>query len=76
MRIGLIGDTHYPEAGPLWDEAYDAFAGVDLILHAGDLHTSTSSTGSKSAAACPCSVCAATAMTAAAAARYAPKTRA
>jgi len=22
MRIGLIGDTHYPEAGPLWDEAY------------------------------------------------------
>lgn len=39
MRIGLIGDTHYPEAGPLWDEAYDAFAGVDLILHAGDLHT-------------------------------------
>ena len=39
MRIGLIGDTHYPEAGPLWDEAYEAFAGVDLILHAGDLHT-------------------------------------
>jgi putative phosphoesterase len=38
MRIGLIGDTHYPEAGPLWDEAYDALRGVDLILHAGDLH--------------------------------------
>jgi putative phosphoesterase len=37
-RIGIIGDTHYPEAGPLWDEAYEAFAGVDLILHAGDLH--------------------------------------
>jgi putative phosphoesterase len=37
-RIGLIGDTHYPEAGPLWDEAYDALRGVDLILHAGDLH--------------------------------------
>ena len=37
MRIGLIGDTHYPEAGPLWDEAYDALRGVDLILHAGDL---------------------------------------
>ncbi len=39
MRIGIIGDTHYPEAGPLWDEAYDALRGVDLILHAGDLHT-------------------------------------
>ena len=38
MRIGLIGDTRYPEAGPLWDEAYDALRGVDLILHAGDLH--------------------------------------
>ncbi len=38
MRIGLIGDTHYPEAGPLWDEAYDALVGSDLILHAGDLH--------------------------------------
>lgn len=38
MRIGLIGDTHYPEAGPLWDEAYDALRGVDMILHAGDLH--------------------------------------
>ena len=38
MRIGVIGDTHYPEAGPLWDEAYDALRGVDLILHAGDLH--------------------------------------
>jgi putative phosphoesterase len=39
MRIGLISDTHYPEAGLLWDEAYDALRGVDLILHAGDLHT-------------------------------------
>ena len=37
--IGVIGDTHYPEAGPLWDEAYAAFRSVDLILHAGDLHT-------------------------------------
>lgn len=37
--IGVIGDTHYPEAGPLWDEAYAAFRDVDLILHAGDLHT-------------------------------------
>ena len=38
LRIGLIGDTHYPEAGPLWDEAYEALRGVDLILHSGDLH--------------------------------------
>jgi putative phosphoesterase len=38
VRIGIIGDTHYPEAGPLWDEAYHALRGVDLILHAGDLH--------------------------------------
>jgi putative phosphoesterase len=38
VRIGLIGDTHYPEAGPLWDEAYERLAGLDLILHAGDLH--------------------------------------
>jgi len=38
MLLGLIADTHYPEAGPLWDEAYEAFQGVDLILHAGDLH--------------------------------------
>ena len=37
-RIGIIGDTHYPEAGPLWDEAYDVLRGTDLILHAGDLH--------------------------------------
>jgi putative phosphoesterase len=37
-RIGIIGDTHYPEAGPLWDEAYDAFRDVSMILHAGDLH--------------------------------------
>ncbi len=29
MLIGLIGDTHYPEAGPLWDEAYDALRGVN-----------------------------------------------
>ena len=36
--VGLIGDTHYPEAGPLWDEAYDALRGTELILHAGDLH--------------------------------------
>ncbi|MCX6022856.1 MAG: metallophosphoesterase family protein [Chloroflexi bacterium] len=39
MRIGLISDTHIPEAGrtlPL--QVFEAFAGVDLVLHAGDLH--------------------------------------
>ena len=38
MLIGLISDTHYPEAGPLWDCAYERLAASDLILHAGDLH--------------------------------------
>jgi putative phosphoesterase len=39
MRIGLISDTHIPEArAELWPQVFDAFAGVDLILHAGDLH--------------------------------------
>src|SRR3989304_6377645 len=46
MRIGLISDTHIPEAGrDLWPQVYDAFLGgnpagprVDLILHAGDMH--------------------------------------
>jgi putative phosphoesterase len=38
MRIGLISDTHTPYAGmTLWDEVAQAFAGVDLILHAGDI---------------------------------------
>jgi len=39
MRIGLISDTHIPEAcGELWPQALHAFRDVDLILHAGDLH--------------------------------------
>jgi putative phosphoesterase len=39
MRIGLITDTHVPEARrSLWDEVYEAFRGVDLILHGGDMH--------------------------------------
>ena len=39
MRIGLISDTHIPEARPeLWPQVFDAFRGVDLILHAGDVH--------------------------------------
>jgi putative phosphoesterase len=39
-RIGLVADTHIPEAGPdLPPVAYDALAGCDRILHCGDLHT-------------------------------------
>lgn len=39
MRIGLLSDTHIPEAAqalPL--QIVQAFRGVDLILHAGDLY--------------------------------------
>lgn len=40
MRVGLVGDTHVPEAGPdLPEEAYAALSGCDHILHCGDLHT-------------------------------------
>ena len=39
-RIGLVGDSHIPEAGPdLPAAAYEALAGCDRILHCGDLHT-------------------------------------
>ncbi len=39
LRIGLISDTHIPEARfELWPQVFDAFAGVDAILHAGDIH--------------------------------------
>jgi putative phosphoesterase len=38
MRIGLLTDTHLPSTiRHLWDEVKDAFAGVDLILHGGDI---------------------------------------
>ena len=38
MRIGLISDTHQPnEQKTLWPEVYEAFRGVDLILHGGDV---------------------------------------
>jgi putative phosphoesterase len=38
VKIGLISDTHIPVATPeLWPQIYEAFAGVDLIMHAGDL---------------------------------------
>ena len=41
MRIGLVADTHIPEAGPtLPDYVLEALAGVDLILHAGDVFLS------------------------------------
>lgn len=39
MKIGLISDTHIPEAMPeLPAQVRTVFNGVDLILHAGDLH--------------------------------------
>jgi putative phosphoesterase len=37
-RIGILSDTHMPGSMPtLWDSVATAFAGVDLILHAGDI---------------------------------------
>ena len=33
MKVGLISDTH----GKLRPEVFDAFRGVDVILHAGDI---------------------------------------
>lgn len=39
ILIGLVSDTHIPEARrELFDEVYSVFAGVDLILHGGDMH--------------------------------------
>ena len=39
LRIGLISDTHIPEARPaLWPQIFDAFSGVDMIFHGGDIH--------------------------------------
>lgn len=41
MLIGLIADTHIPEAGPdIWPSVYERFREerVDAILHAGDIH--------------------------------------
>ncbi|MGE0881861.1 MAG: metallophosphoesterase family protein [Acidimicrobiia bacterium] len=38
MLIGLLTDTHLPGPIPkLWDEVAHAFAGVDLIMHGGDI---------------------------------------
>ncbi len=42
MRIGLLSDTHVPQAvSRLPVEVEDAFKGVDLILHAGDIFHSS-----------------------------------
>jgi putative phosphoesterase len=39
LRIGLISDTHIPEArAELWPQVFSVFADVDLILHGGDIH--------------------------------------
>ena len=39
MRIGLITDTHIPiDAKALPPQVFQAFSGVDLILHAGDIY--------------------------------------
>ena len=39
LRIGLISDTHIPEArDSLWPQVHEAFDGVDYIFHAGDIH--------------------------------------
>jgi putative phosphoesterase len=39
LKIGLIADTHIRHEGEdLYPETYDALAGVDLILHAGDTY--------------------------------------
>jgi len=39
MRIGLLSDTHIPDAAEaLPAEVFRALGGVDLILHAGDIY--------------------------------------
>ena len=40
MRVGIISDTHIPEvARAVPRQVADAFRGVDLILHAGDIYS-------------------------------------
>ena len=42
MRIGLISDTHIPDhAEKIPNHVKELFTGVDLILHAGDVYTSS-----------------------------------
>lgn len=39
LRIGIISDTHVPESRrELWPQVFEAFTGVDAILHGGDIH--------------------------------------
>ncbi|HEX4210793.1 MAG TPA: YfcE family phosphodiesterase, partial [Candidatus Binataceae bacterium] len=39
MRIGLISDTHIPEACERLPRAvFDVLRGVDLVMHAGDVY--------------------------------------
>jgi putative phosphoesterase len=39
MRIGLISDTHIPEAcDHLPPRVFEVFRGVDLVMHAGDVY--------------------------------------
>src|SRR6201988_2332954 len=39
MRIGLISDTHIPEACEhLPAPVFEAFRGIDLVMHAGDVY--------------------------------------
>ena len=37
VRIGLVSDSPVTRRGLLWPQVFDAFAGVDAILHAGDV---------------------------------------
>ena len=42
MRIGLISDSHVPASTrTLPEQVFRAFAGVELILHAGDIYTTS-----------------------------------
>ncbi|MXX49096.1 MAG: YfcE family phosphodiesterase [Chloroflexi bacterium] len=39
MRIGLISDTHVPEAGTeLWPQLWERISTADVLLHGGDIH--------------------------------------
>jgi len=41
MKFGLLADTHIPGSmKELWPQVADAFKGVDLILHGGDITSS------------------------------------
>ena len=39
LRLGILSDSHVNKRGELWPQVFDAFAGagVDAILHAGDV---------------------------------------